>query len=173
MEKSSTGAGSSNGASPRSRRSRAAPVAIALGSNLGDRQSNLAFAIARLSEFVDDLRVSSIYETEPVGVGDQPRFLNAAVAGYTTESPHQVLRRLLDIERDRGRERPYPGAPRTLDLDLIFYADQIIDERGLRVPHPRFRERRFVLEPLAEVAGEWVDPETGKSVEELRRERPG
>ena len=174
MEKSSTGAGSSSGAPPASRRPGAAPVAIALGSNLGDRQSHLAFAVAKLSEFVDDLRVSSIYETEPVGVGDQPRFLNAAVAGYTAESPQQVLRRLLDIERERWRERPYPGAPRTLDLDLIFYADQIIDEPGLRVPHPRFRERRFVLEPLAEVAGEWVDPETGKSVEEiLKEERPG
>ena len=72
-----------------------------------------------------------MYETEPVGVGDQPRFLNAAVAGYTAESPQQVLGRLLDIERERGRERPFPGAPRTLDLDLIFYADAIIDEPGL------------------------------------------
>ena len=86
-----------------------------------------------------------MYETEPVGVGDQPRFLNAAVAGYTAESPQQLLGRLLDIERERGRERPFPGAARTLDLDLIFYAAAIIDEPGLRVPHPRFRERRFVL----------------------------
>lgn len=148
-------------------------MAIALGSNLGDRQSHLAFAVARLSEFVDDLRVSSIYDTEPFGVDEQPRFLNAAVAGRTSESPQQVLRRLLDIERERGRERPYPGAPRTLDLDLIFYADEVIDEPGLRVPHPQFRERRFVLEPLAEIAGEWIDPATGKSVAELKKARPG
>jgi len=172
VEKSSTGAGSSSAAPPASGRPRAA-VAIGLGSNLGDRQSHLAFAVAKLSEFVDDLRVSSIYETEPVGVGGQRRFLNAAVAGYTGDSPQQVLRRLLDIERERGRERPFPGAPRTLDLDLIFYAAEIIDEPGLRVPHPRFRERRFVLEPLAEVAGEWTDPETGSSVAKLLKEWSG
>lgn len=145
-------------------------MAIALGSNLGDRQSHLAFAVARLSEFVDDVRLSSLYETEPVGVGDQPRFLNAAAAGYTAEPPQDVLLRLLAIERERGRERPYPAAPRTLDLDLIFYGTETIDEPGLRVPHPRFRERPFVLEPLAEVAGEWVDPESGQSVEELLAE---
>jgi 2-amino-4-hydroxy-6-hydroxymethyldihydropteridine diphosphokinase len=173
VAKSSTGAGSSSGEPRPSRRARAVTVAIALGSNLGDRHAHLAFAVAKLSEFVADLRVSSLYETEPVGVGDQPRFLNAAAAGYTTESPHQVLGRLLDIERERGRERPFPGAPRTLDLDLIFYAADIIDEPALRVPHPRFRERRFVLEPLAEIAAEWIDPETGKSVAELKKERPG
>jgi 2-amino-4-hydroxy-6-hydroxymethyldihydropteridine diphosphokinase len=143
------------------------PVAIALGSNLGDRYAHLAFAIARLSEFVDDLRVSSLHETDPVGVGEQPRFLNAAVVGDTNESPRSLLRRLLDIEREGGRQRPYPGAPRTLDLDLILYADHVIDEPDLRVPHPRFRERRFVLEPLAEIAAQWVDPETGKSVAEI------
>jgi 2-amino-4-hydroxy-6-hydroxymethyldihydropteridine diphosphokinase len=173
VAKSSTGAGSSSGEGRPSRRAGAVPVAIALGSNLGDRHAHLAFAVAKLSEFVADLRVSSLYETEPVGVGDQPRFLNAAAAGYTTESAHQVLGRLLDIERERGRERPFPGAPRTLDLDLIFYAAEIIDEPALRVPHPRFRERRFVLEPLAEIAAGWRDPETGSSVAELLKETPG
>ena len=85
-----------------------------------------------------------------------------------------MLGRLLDIERERGRERPFPGAPRTLDLDLILYGAEVIDEPALRVPHPRFRERRFVLEPLAEIAAEWVDPETGSSVAELLdKERPG
>ena len=149
----------------------AVPVAIALGSNLGDRHAHLAFAVARLSAFVDDIQVSSIRETDPVGVGEQPRFLNAAVAGYTTLSAREVLDRLLAIERERGRERPHPGAARTLDLDLILYRDAVIDEPGLRVPHPRFRERRFVLEPLAEVAGDWIDPETGKTVAETLRDR--
>jgi 2-amino-4-hydroxy-6-hydroxymethyldihydropteridine diphosphokinase len=167
VAKSSTGGGSSSGEPPAARSARAVPVAIAVGSNLGDRHSHLAFAVARLSEFVDDLRVSSLYETDPVGVGAQPRFLNAAAVGYTSESPQQLLRRLLDIERERGRERPHPGAPRTLDLDLILYGGEVIDEPGLRVPHPRFRERRFVLEPLAEIAGEWIDPESGATVEEV------
>lgn len=143
------------------------PVAIALGSNVGDRRAHLAYAIARLSEFLEDLRVSTLYETDPVGVAEQPRFLNAAVAGYTGLSPRQLLERLLEIERGRGRERPHPGAPRTLDLDLILYAAEVIDEPGLRVPHPRFRERCFVLEPLAEIAAEWVDPEGGRTVAEL------
>jgi 2-amino-4-hydroxy-6-hydroxymethyldihydropteridine diphosphokinase len=165
VAKSSTGAGSSSEEPKPPRPAR--PVAIALGSNLGDRHAHLAFAVARLSEFIDDLRVSSLFETDPVGVGEQPRFLNAAVVGFTAESPQQVLQRLLAIERARGRERPFPGAPRTLDLDLILYGSEIIDEPGLRVPHPRFRERRFVLEPLAEIAGEWVDPETVQTVKSL------
>ena len=134
------------------------------GSNLGDRHAHIAFAVAQLSAVIDDLRVSSLHETDPVGVDPQPRFLNAVVAGCTTLSARALLERLLEIERLRGRTRPHPGAARTLDLDLILYGDAVIDEPGLRVPHPRFRERRFVLEPLAEVAGEWVDPETGRSV---------
>jgi 2-amino-4-hydroxy-6-hydroxymethyldihydropteridine diphosphokinase len=148
-------------------------VAIALGSNLGDRSAHLDFALERLRELLEELRASSRYETDPVGVAEQPRFLNAAVVGRTTLSAHALLNRLLQIERERGRERPYAGAPRTLDLDLILYGEEVIDEPGLRVPHPRFRERRFVLEPLAEVAGEWVDPETGKSIQEIVKARRG
>src|SRR5262249_49906583 len=160
--RSSIGAGSSSGGA--SGPARAVPVAIALGSNLGDRHAHLAFAVARLSEFIDDLRLSAIHETDPVGVGDQPRFLTAPVPGYTALPPQHLLERLLAIERERGRERPNPGAARSLDLDLILYADLVIDEPDLRVPHPRFRERRFVLEPLAEIASGWLDPETGRSV---------
>jgi 7,8-dihydro-6-hydroxymethylpterin-pyrophosphokinase len=113
-------------------------VAIALGSNVGDRESHLVFAVSRLGRWLSDLRVSSWYETTPVAV-----------------------------ERDRGRQRPHPGAPRTLDLDLILYDGEVIDEPGLRVPHPRFRERLFVLEPLADVAGDWIDPESGQTIDEL------
>lgn len=144
-------------------------VAIALGSNLGDRESHLGFAIERLSSFLNDLIVSQFYDTEPLGVGPQPRFLNAAVVGRTTLSPRELLTKLQAIEADRGRERPSPGAPRTLDLDLILYGDHVIDEPSLVVPHPRFRERRFVLEPLAEIARELRDPVTGFTVGELRR----
>lgn len=142
-------------------------VAIAAGSNLGDRRGHLAYAVGRLTAVLADLDVSQWHDTAPVGVGPQPRFLNGALVGLTSLPPRQLLDTLLAIERTRGRERPHPGAPRTLDLDLILYGDQVIDEPGLRVPHPRFRERLFVLEPLAEVAGAWIDPETGLTVSQL------
>jgi len=142
-------------------------VAIALGSNLGNREELLRSAIDRLSPHVTDLKLSSLHETEPVGVGPQPVFLNAAAAGETALSARELLHELLAIERELGRVRPYPGAPRTLDLDLILYGDAVIDEPDLVVPHPRFRERRFVLAPLAEVAADWRDPVTGRSVHEL------
>jgi len=100
-------------------------------------------------------------------VGEQPRFLNAAAVGHTSLSPRALLETLLDVERRFGRERPHPGAARTIDLDLILYGEEVIEEEGLTVPHPRFRERSFVLEPLAEVAAEWIDPVTGRSIREL------
>lgn len=145
-------------------------VAIALGSNLGDREGYLRAAIAALTPSIDRLRVSSFHDTAPVGVGPQPTFLNATAAGETSLSARAMLERLLVVERDLGRERPYPGAPRTVDLDLILYGEAIIDDApSLIVPHPRFRERRFVLEPLAEIAPDWRDPVTGQTIEELLR----
>jgi 2-amino-4-hydroxy-6-hydroxymethyldihydropteridine diphosphokinase len=146
----------------------AAPVAIALGSNLGDRQATLHAAVAALRPFIHNLRISAFHETPYVGSEVQPAVLNGAVVGETSIQAHPLLERLLQIEQEFGRTRPYGGAPRTLDLDLILYGDLVIDEPGLVVPHPRFRERRFVLAPLAEVAPEWRDPVTGKTVRELR-----
>ena len=144
------------------------PVAIALGSNVGDRAAHLAFAVAELSRILSDLRLSRLVDTEPVGVPDaQSRFLNAAVVGTTVLAPATLLAELLAIERLRGRERPYHHAPRTLDLDLILYGGRIVREEGLEVPHPRFRERLFVLEPLAEIAGDWRDPVTGSTISAL------
>ena len=143
-------------------------VAIALGSNLGDRQAHLSWAVERMGEWLDGLRVSSFIETEPVGVDEpQPAYLNAAVVGETTLEPDDVLQRLLALERDRGRTRPGFRASRTLDLDLILYGDRVIDTPGLTVPHPRFRDRAFVLVPLAQIAPEWRDPVTGKTVSSL------
>jgi len=144
------------------------PVAIALGSNVGDRAAHLAFAVAELARILPDLRLSRLVDTEPVGVPDaQSRFLNAAVVGTTVLAPGTLLAELLAIERLRGRERPYHHAPRTLDLDLILYGGRIVREEGLEVPHPRFRERLFVLEPLAEIAGDWRDPVTGSTISAL------
>ena len=149
-------------------------VAVALGSNLGDRRSHLDYAASRLRSLLADLRVSSSYETDPVDVpGAQPLFLNAAAVGSTDASAQDLLRALLSIEAERGRERPHPGAARTLDLDLILYGSVVLNEPGLVVPHPRFRERLFVLEPLAEIAPDLVDPVTGSTVGELLRNHGG
>ena len=144
-------------------------IAIALGSNLGDRESAFQFAIARLGRFLSNLEISSSIETDPEGEGlqDQPRYLNAVAVGETSLTARQVLDRLLEIEQDYGRERPYPGAPRTLDLDLILLGDTIENSPGLNVPHPRFRERLFVLGPLAEIAADMIDPVTELTVAEL------
>ena len=143
-------------------------VAVALGSNLGDRERTLRAALAGLSPLVSHLRVSAFLETEPVGVAhSQPRYLNAAAVGETALSARGLLDALLAIEQEFGRERPYEGAPRTLDLDLILYGAEVIDEPGLIVPHPRFREREFVLQPLAEVAPDWRDPVSGRTVLDL------
>ena len=143
-------------------------VAIALGSNLGDRRAHLDFAVSRLRPAIAGLRVSRYYETEPVGAPDaQPRFLNAAAVGDTAAPAREVLAMLLGIEQERGRERPFQNAARTLDLDLILFGSQVINEDGLVVPHPRFRERRFVLQPLAEIAPDLVDPVTGSTIAQL------
>lgn len=142
-------------------------VAVALGSNLGDRPAHLAFAVHRLRQYLADVRTSSWHDTAPVGVAPQPDFLNGALTGLTTLTPRALLMTLLAIEWERGRQRPHAGAPRTLDLDLILYGGEVVDEPGVRVPHPRFRKRLFVLEPLAEIAGDWIDPESGRSVADL------
>ena len=142
-------------------------VAIALGSNLGDRAAHLQAALDALAPSVANLRASTFHETEPDGVGPQPLFLNAAAIGETSLSARALLQELLAIEQHLGRERPYPGAARTLDLDLILFGDWVVDEPGLVVPHPRFRERGFVLDPLASIAPALIDPVTGLTVADL------
>jgi 2-amino-4-hydroxy-6-hydroxymethyldihydropteridine diphosphokinase len=142
--------------------------AVSLGSNVGDRRAHLNFAVAALRDLLANLAVSRYYETVPVGVsGPQAMFLNAAAVGQTSLTARGVLEALLAIEQERGRERPYARAPRTLDLDLILLGEIVLDEPDLVVPHPRFRERRFVLEPLAEIAPDLKDPATGSPVSAL------
>jgi len=143
-------------------------VAISLGSNLGDRDAHLEYAIDAMQLDLTEIAVSSFLETQPVGVGpEHGTYLNAAIVGRTQLPARVLLDRLHEIEEERGRARPYPMAPRTLDLDLILYGDATIDEDGLTVPHPRFRERAFVLRPLAEIAPDMIDPLTGLTVAQL------
>lgn len=143
-----------------------AVAVVAVGSNLGDRQAAMRFAAARLAPLLSGLAISDTIETEPHGAGleEQPLYLNAVAVGDTPLAARDLLAALLAIEGEFGRTRPAPGAPRTLDLDLILLGDAVIDEPGLRVPHPRFRERFFVLGPLAGVAPSLVDPVTGLTV---------
>lgn len=144
---------------------------IALGSNLGDRRLAARFAAERLALLLDGFILSDLIETEPEGEGveGQMLYLNAIAVGETSLNARELLDALLAIEQEFGRERPFPNAARTLDLDLILLGDLIVVERDLEVPHPRFRERFFVLGPLAEVAPDAVDPVTGLRAGELLR----
>jgi 2-amino-4-hydroxy-6-hydroxymethyldihydropteridine diphosphokinase len=137
---------------------------IGLGANLGMREETLRRAVERLraADGVDVLAVSQLRETEPVGVVDQPSFLNGAVAIETTRGPRGLLDLLLEIERSLGRVREERWGPRTIDLDLLAYGNEVVDEPGLRVPHPHLHERRFALEPLAELAPELDVPGRGQ-----------
>jgi 2-amino-4-hydroxy-6-hydroxymethyldihydropteridine diphosphokinase len=142
---------------------------IALGSNLGDRAAALRDAADQLARHLADLTVSDFIDTQPEGIAEQPRYLNAAAVGGWDAGARALLDLLQAIERAAGRERPFPGAPRTLDLDLILFGTAIIDEPGLVVPHPRFRARSFVLAPLNQIAPDLVDPVSGRTVAELYR----
>lgn len=145
-------------------------MVVALGSNLGDRTGHLDYAVSCLRRLLADAVVSPFQETAPHGVDPaQPRYLNAVVVGMSTESPSSLLHQLRAVEEARGRERPYTGAPRTLDLDLILVGELVCHDPDLALPHPRFRERAFVLNPLAALAPDLVDPVTGLTIEGLAR----
>jgi 2-amino-4-hydroxy-6-hydroxymethyldihydropteridine diphosphokinase len=142
-----------------------AVVHIGLGANLGDREATIRAALERLDaeEGIEVVRVSSLRETDPVGYEDQPPFLNGVAELETELPPGQLLERLLAVERDLGRVRQGPRyGPRTIDLDLLLYGDAVVDEPGLEIPHPRMTERRFVLEPLAELDPDRVVPGRGR-----------
>lgn len=136
---------------------------IGLGSNLGDRGA----MIARALEQLHPRRVSTIVETEPWGVADQPRFLNAVAEIETDLAPAELLDRLLDVERGLGRVRKEKWGPRTIDLDLLLYGDRQVASEALSVPHPRLHERRFVLEGLAELCPDRTVPGLGRTVRQL------
>jgi 2-amino-4-hydroxy-6-hydroxymethyldihydropteridine diphosphokinase len=148
-------------------------VYLSLGSNLGDRVKNLRDAIAVLREAgVDVTRISSIYETEPVDYLDQPWFLNIAVEAETELPAIGLLKGLRQIEADMGSNKLVPKGPRLIDLDILLYGDEVIDTPELQVPHPRMHLRRFVLEPLAEIAPNVRHPVSGLSATEMLANSP-
>jgi 2-amino-4-hydroxy-6-hydroxymethyldihydropteridine diphosphokinase len=140
---------------------------LSLGSNLGDRAENLRAAIEKLALLGKVVAVSSFYETEPVELIHQPWFVNCAVALETELTPETLLRQLLALEQSMGRRRTQKKGPRTIDIDILLFGDAVVETPGLSIPHPAMHQRRFVLEPLAEIAPEQRHPGLKRSVREL------
>jgi len=147
-------------------------VYLSLGSNLGDRRANLRNAIGKLLNFGKLLAVSSFFETEPVEFLEQPWFLNCAVAIQTELKAEDLLKEVMAIEREMGRQRTQPKGPRTIDIDILLFGKAVLRTQQLTLPHPAMHERRFVLEPLAEIAPEVQHPVLKKTVRELLRRVP-
>jgi 2-amino-4-hydroxy-6-hydroxymethyldihydropteridine diphosphokinase len=145
---------------------------LSLGSNVGDREKNLRAAISRLDSVGSVFAISGLYETEPVEFKKQPWFLNCVVGLETEMAPRELLDSLLALEKAMGRQRTQMKGPRTIDLDILLYGDEVVQEPGLVIPHPALTQRRFVLEPLAEIAPEFEHPVLGKSMGQLRDELP-
>jgi 2-amino-4-hydroxy-6-hydroxymethyldihydropteridine diphosphokinase len=149
-------------------------VYLSLGSNIGDRAANLKSAIERLGELGSVEAVSSFYETEPVEFTAQPWFLNCAVKLDTEKMPKQLLASILDLEQSMGRRRIQKKGPRIIDIDILLFGSSIIQTKGLTIPHPSMLERRFVLEPLAEIAPDVRHPRLKRTIRELRDQlQPG
>jgi 2-amino-4-hydroxy-6-hydroxymethyldihydropteridine diphosphokinase len=143
-------------------------VYLGLGANLGDREASLRTALNHLDAPDFRLRrVSSFYETEPIGFLEQPWFLNLAAEFETDLLPEQILHRMQKVERDMGRTRTIANGPRTIDIDILLYGDFAMKTEELEIPHPRYRERRFTLAPLAELNPDLTDPVTGRTMNEM------
>ena len=148
------------------------PIALALGSNMGDRLAALGAAIDGLSLYIKTQSISPLYETPAAYITDLPLYLNATLIGETRLSALTLLWSIKELEAELGRRPTYHYGPRLIDIDILFYGDQIIKTPELIVPHARLQEREFVLRPLADIAPDWKHPVTGKSVEEMLKALP-
>lgn len=147
-------------------------VYLSLGSNLGDREANLRAAIAKLAEVGRVDSVSSFYDTEPIELTSQPWFVNCAVKLDTEKMPRQLMAAILALEQEMGRQRKQQKGPRTIDIDILLFGSSVIDIASLTIPHPRLHERRFVLEPLTEIAPDARHPIFKRTVREMRDALP-
>jgi 2-amino-4-hydroxy-6-hydroxymethyldihydropteridine diphosphokinase len=146
-------------------------VFIGIGTNLGDRSKNIEEALNNLKlKEVTIVHQSPIYETEPYGLTDQPKFLNCAIETNTTLSPQELLETLLKIEKKMGRERKIPWGPRIIDLDILFYGDLVVNEESLIIPHPDLQNRFFVLKPLSDIAPEFLHPVSKKTIKQMLKD---
>jgi 2-amino-4-hydroxy-6-hydroxymethyldihydropteridine diphosphokinase len=145
---------------------------LSVGSNVGDRESHLRNAIARLEPCGTIVAASSFYETEPVEFAKQAWFLNCAIAMETEQTPTQLMAAAFNIEREMGRHRTEQKGPRTIDIDILLFGETVLNSPGLTIPHPAMHRRRFVLEPLAEIAPEARHPVLQKTIRELRDALP-
>jgi len=149
-------------------------IVLGLGSNLGDSKRIILEAVKALEEILTDLRYASLYETEPLYVTDQGRFINTAAAGYFADSPEKLLQHVNKIESNFGRDRTHEKrwGERTLDIDILLFGDLLVAEQDLIIPHPRLKERRFALEPLLELLPDAVEPGTGQSYRSINEALP-
>ena len=148
------------------------PVFVALGSNLGDRRENIGTAIdmLRSTDGFDVVRVADLYESEPMYVVDQPSFMNTALSGHCSLAPGDLLKRLKEIEVAVGRQKTFVNGPRVVDLDIVYFGAETVETEGLSIPHPRRLERDFVLRPIAQIAPDFVDPATSRTVADHLRD---
>lgn len=149
-----------------------ATIFLALGSNVGDSQAHIEKAIELLGEKVGNITRAPIYISKAVGFTEQPDFLNTAIKGQTDLKPRELLRFVKDVEQKVGRIQRFRWGPREIDVDIIFYASEVMDKPGLTIPHPRFKERDFVLKPICDLNPEYVDPLTRLSVQTLLSNLP-